>query len=189
MPTSGKITNPALRGAQVSLKRHIEEILVAPNEQSRRLKNRLCELIEEPSLDDELREKLPVRLDGIHKILRISVSLEDFASLQANISSLESTGWIPNDFETCPTMNLADFETLFDILEHPVQIIHYLERRAEMEGILKYFGDELDLLGWYISTLLNFGNLHEENAELIITEMSSPLDKYYESKDFEWLKN
>ena len=180
---SGKITEPALRGAQGRLKKHIEEILVAPNEQSKRLRNRLCELIKYPKLNDELREKLPVSLDEIHKVLRISVSLEDFASLQANISRLESTGWIPKDFEPCPTMNLADFETLFDILEHPVQIIHYLERRSEMEGVLKYVGDELDLIGWYIDTLFNFGNLHEENAELILTKMSSPLDKYYESKD------
>ncbi len=180
---SGRITDIALRGSKDRLKRHITEILVAPNKQSKRLRNRLHKLIEDPSLDDELRKKLPINLDTIHKVLRISVTLEEFASLQANISSLKSTGWIPDDFEPCPTMNLADFETLFDILEHPVQIIHYLERRAEIEGILKYVGDELDLLGWYISTLLNFGNLHEENAELIITEMSSPLDKYYESKD------
>lgn len=180
---SGRITDPALRGAQGRLKEHIKEILIAPNEQSKKLRNRLRELIENPCLDDELREKLPVRLDKIHKVLRISVTLEDFASLQSNISRLESTGWIPNDFEPCPTMNLADFETLFDILEHPVQIIHYLERRTEMEGVLKYLGDELDLIGWYIDTLFNFGNLQDENAEIIISEMSSPLDNYYESKD------
>lgn len=180
---SVKITDPARRGAPDRLKRHIEEILIAPNEQSKRLRNRLRELIEYPSLDNGLRGKLPVKLEGIHKVLRISVSLEDFAFIQANVSRLKSTGWIPSDFESCPTMTLADFETLFDILEHPVQIIHYLERRAEIEGILKYVGDELDLIGWYIDTLFNFGNIHEENAELILSGESFLLDKYYNSKD------
>ena len=180
---SGKITDSARRGSKDRLKKYITDILVEPNVQSKRLRDKLLKLIENPSLVDELREKLPVGLDKIHKVLRISVTLENFASLQANISSLESTGWIPKDFEPCPTMNLANFETIFDVLEHPVQIIHYLERRAEMEGSMKYFGDELDLLGWYISTLFNFGNLQEENAQLLISGMSSPLDKYFESKD------
>lgn len=180
---SGKITDSARRGSKDRLKKYITDILVAPNEQSKRLRNKLYELIKYPSLNDELRKKLPVELNGIHKVLRISVTLENIAFLQANISSLESTGWIPKDFEPCPTMNLANFETLFDILEHPVQIIHYLERRVEMEGVLKYFGGELDLLGWYMNTLFNFGNFQEENANLNITKMSSIIDKYYVSKD------
>ncbi|MGR3176553.1 MAG: hypothetical protein ACUZ8E_00670 [Candidatus Anammoxibacter sp.] len=48
---SGKITDIALRGSKDRLKRHIAEILVAPNKQSKRLKIRLQELIEDPSLD------------------------------------------------------------------------------------------------------------------------------------------
>ena len=79
-------------------------------------------------------------------------------------------------------MNIADFETLFDFLDHPVQIIHYLERRQELEKVLGYMGDELDLMGLYMGTLFNIGDIDPE-ADLVISEMSSPLDAYYNSRD------
>jgi len=179
---SGKITEPALRGAPDRLKRHVKEILVDPNIQSKRLKERLIELINNTELDDDLREKLPTDLSKIHKVIRVSVSLEDFAMLQANVSQLKDTGWLPDDFEPCPTMNIADFETLFDFLEHPVHIIHYLQRRQELEGEIHFMGDELDLMGLYIDTLFNIGDV-VPGVDFIISEMSAPLDAYYNSKD------
>jgi hypothetical protein len=179
---SGKISEPALRGAPARLKKHIEEILVAPNIQSKRLKQRLEELIASPEVKDPLRNKLPVDLNNIHKIIRVSVSLEDFGSIQANVTQLRETGWLPIDFEPCPTMNIADFETLFDFLDHPVQIIHYLERRQELEKVLGYMGDELDLMGLYVGTLFNVGDIDPE-ANFVISGMSSPLDAFYNSRD------
>ena len=179
---SGKISESALRGAPARLKRHVEEILVAPNIQSRRLKERLEELIKYPEISDDLREQLPVDLNTIHKIIRVSVSLEDFGAIQANVSGLKGTGWLPNEYIPCPTMNIADFETLFDFLEHPVQIIHYLETRQSLEEELGYMGDELDLMGLYIGTLFNFGDNYKD-VNFIISGMSSPLDAFYNSKD------
>jgi hypothetical protein len=179
---SGKISDPALRGAPARLRKHIEEILIAPNIQSKRLKQRLEELITNPGINDALRDKLPVDLNSIHKIIRVSVSLEDFGSIQANVAQLRETGWLPKNFEPCPTMNIADFETLFDFLDHPVQIIHYLERRQELEKVLGYMGDELDLMGLYMGTLFNVGDIDPE-ANFVISEMSSPLDAFYNSRD------
>ncbi len=178
---SGRITDPALRGAPSRLKKHIQEILIAPNEQSQRLKDRLEELISNPDLDDDLRNKLPVDLDQIHKIIRLSVSLEDFASIQANIAQIKETGWLPENFEPCPSMNLADLETLFDFLDHPVQILHYLEGRQKLEKSLGYMGCELDLMGLYIGTLFNLGDI-DNGAKLVIFDMSAPIDRYYNSK-------
>jgi len=181
---SQKISKPALRGAPDSIKRHLKEILIEPSLQSQRLECRLEELRLNPEIDDSLRSELPVNLSDIHKIIRVSVSLEDFSSLQENLSRFDETGWLPEEFSPCPTMNLADFETLFDFLEHPVQIIHYLERRTELEGSISFLGDELDFMGMYITTLLNQGNMNNEDpTEIIISGMSEPLDKYYISKD------
>ncbi|MHB1115498.1 hypothetical protein [Sideroxydans sp.] len=179
---SGKVTDPALRGAPDRLKKHIDELLISPNNQSKRLKERLEELIAHPDIDDDLRKKLPINLCNIHKIIRISVSLESLGTIQANVAQLTETGWLPDTFVPCPTMNLADFETLFDFLEHPVQIIHYLETRQELEGRLEYMGDELDLMGLYIQTLFNMGDL-DTDVNLYISEMSAPLDTYYNSRD------
>lgn len=117
-----KISKEALRGAPDRINRHVKEVFIKPSIQSKRLENRLNELRLDININDELRDKLPVNLNSIHKVLRVSVSLEDFASLQANLNQLNNTNWLPEDFYPCPTMNLADFETLFDYLEHPVQI-------------------------------------------------------------------
>ena len=179
---AGKVSAPALRGAPDRLRKHIDELLVSPNIQSKRLKEKLEELIAHPEINDDLRKKLPVDLKDIHKIIRVSVSLESFGSIQANVAQLKETGWLPETFEPCPTMNLADFEILFDFLEHPVQIIHYLEARQELEERLGYMGDELDLMGTYIKTLFNMGDI-DKDVNLVISGMSAPLDAYYNSKD------
>ena len=179
---SGNVSEPALRGAPDRLKKHIDEILVSPNLQSRRFKGRLEELIVHPEIEDELRTKLPVDLNHIHKIIRVSVSLEGIGSIHANIAQLRETGWLPDDFEPCPTMTLADFETLFDFLEHPVQILHYLEARQELENSVEYMGDELDLMGLYTNTLFSVGDI-EKGVKVFVSGFSSPIDAYYNAKD------
>lgn len=181
---SHKITKPALRGAPDRIKRHIREIIIDPSVQSRRFEKHLINICNGSTVDDKLQEQLPVDLSEIKKIIRVSVSLEDFSTLQANVSQLDNTGWIPQDFEPCPSMNLADFESLFDLLEHPVQIIHYLTQRANLQGKIDFLGDELDFMGLYLTTLLNMGDLHEENpSQVMISQMSTPIDHYYNSKD------
>ncbi|ODA22222.1 hypothetical protein [Photobacterium damselae] len=180
---SHKISKPALRGAPARIKRHLQEILIEPSVQSYRLEQRLNE-IRDANLLDDLVEKLPINIDEINKVLRVSVSLEDFATLQSNLHLFEATGWLPDEFVACPSMNIGDFETLFDLLEHPVQIVHYLLRRTELEGNYKFVGDELDFLGLYLSTLLNMGNMVDDpSMEMIITDMSKPIDLYYMSKE------
>lgn len=179
---SGRVTEPARRGAPSRLRKNIEDLIISPNVQSKRLKERLEELISNPEINDDLRDQLPVDLSNIHQIIRVSVSLENLSSIQANMARWRKVGWLPDDFEPCPTITLADFETLFDFLEHSVQIIHYLQRRQELEESLNYVGDELDLMGLYIETLFNLGECEAEE-NLIISEMSFPLDRYYNSKD------
>lgn len=179
---SGRVTPPALRGAPERLRKHLEEILIAPNIQSKRLQDRLRHLSGNPEIEDDIRKALPCALEDIHSVVRVSVSLDDFGQIQTNIAALSETGWLPDDFTPCPTMNLADFETLFDLLDHPVHILHYLESRQELESKLGYIGDELDLMGLYLSTLFNIGDI-EECPDVYIAGMSHDLDVYYNSRD------
>lgn len=179
---SHKISNVALRGAPDRIKRHLEEILIAPGIQSRRLELKLNELRESQNQNDPLLAQLPVDIKSINKIIRVSVSLDYFSSLQANLKLFNGTGWVPEEFIPCPSMNIADFETLFDFLEHPVQIIHYLLRRTEIESSYNIRGDELDYMGFYISTLFDMGTV-DKDSDLIISNMSNVLDRYYMSKE------
>lgn len=181
---SHKISKQALRGAPGRVKRHLKEILVDPGVQSHRLELKIDELRAGECDDQDFIGKLPVDLRDINKVIRVSVSLEDFATLQSNLQMFKETGWVPGDFIACPSMNLTDFETLFDFLEHPVQIMHYLLRRTELQTTDQLTGDELDYMGLYLTTLLNVGNLTEDqNMNIVISDMSEPLDLYYISKD------
>ncbi len=130
-----------------------------------------------PRLDDQAGLAVIMR-----KVVRVSVCLEDFGSIQSSLKQLENTRWLPADFVPCPTMNLADFETVFDPLEHPVQILHYMMKREAVEASVGYLADELDLLGLYLTTLLNIGDV-EPDVELTLSEMSALLDTYYNSLD------
>jgi len=181
---SQKISRPALRGAPDRIKRHLQEIFIEPSIQSARLEEKLNELRQKEGLADSLLEQLPVDINAIKNIVRVSVSLEDFATLQTNFKLFKSTGWVPEKFKPCPCMNLADLETVFDFLEHPVQIIHYLARRKELEGKYKIMGDELDLLGLYRSNLFNMEyTVGDAESELMISGLSKPIDIYYMSLD------
>lgn len=180
---SGKISDTAMRGAPQRLKHNLDELLIQPNIQSLRLKKLLLELIDDPERHNPIRDKLPVDLAKIHGIHRISVSLEDFATIQTNIKGLYDTGWLPEQFEPCPTLCLGDFQTIFDIIEHPVQIIHYIQQREILEKNVDYMGDELDLLGWYIETLFNIPDFGKEFSQIIVSGSSGIIDKYYNGRD------
>ena len=179
---SGKVTPPALRGAPDRLRRRIQELLIDPNLQSLRLKKRLEFLSANPNEADPIRDEIGYDLSKLHKIVRASVCLEDLGSIQSCLQQLKKdTDWLPADFEPCPTMNLADFETVFDILKHPVQILHYMIKREMTEAFFG-FVDELDLLGLYLTTLLDIDD-SEHDVLLALPGMSSRLDAYYNSAD------
>ena len=179
---SGKVTSPALRGAPDRLRKHIQELLIDPNLQSSRLKTRIEFLSSNPTAADPIRQEIGYDLSKVRKVVRVSVCLEDFGTIQSRLKQLEDTGWLPTDFVPCPTMNLADFETVFDVLEHPVQLLHYLMKREAIETSVGYLADEIDLLGLYLTTLFDIGDVKPE-VELILTGMSAPLDTYYNSLD------
>ena len=179
---SGKITPPALRGAPNRLRKHIQELLIDPNLQSLRLKNRLDFLASHPDAADPIRDDIGYDLSKVRQVVRASVCLEEFGSIQASLRLLEDTGWLPEGFSPCPTMNLADFETVFDILKHPVQILHYMFKREAVESSVGYLANELDLLGLYLNTLLDIGEVNPD-VQISMVDLAGPLDIYYNSLD------
>lgn len=179
---SGKITPPAFRGAPDRLREKIQKLLIAPSLQSLRLKKRLEFLSSHPDMPDPIRDEIGYNLGKVRKVVRISVCLEDFGFIQSNLRQLENTDWLPEKFEPCPTMILADFEMVFDILEHPVQILHYLLKREGIESNVRYLGDEHDLLGLYLTTLLDTSDA-DPDVMYTMDGLSAPLDTYYNSLD------
>ncbi|MFV3407950.1 hypothetical protein ACNH6C_05060 [Bdellovibrio bacteriovorus] len=175
---SGRITPPALRGAPARIKKHLEDLIIYPNQQSQRFQRKIAS----ESSDQSLQEQIGSDINRISEVIRLSVSLEDFAMIQSNIKQHGRTGWLPKDYQSCPCMSIADFEVVFDLLDSPIHIIHYLKRRQEIEEHLNHIGCELDLLGYYLRTLFDPNELPDgEGLMFNLDGESTPIDLYYES--------
>jgi hypothetical protein len=168
---SGKITQEALRGAPDRLKNDLNKVLIEPALQSQRLYERI--------LKNDIPENFPFNLSNTRNILRISISLEDFATVQSNISILYETGWVDNSIMLPPTFSIADLQVVFDILPTSSFRLHYIKRRAELERHKRYFGCEIDLLGAYIESSFDFGNYEFNTEPIFFTETSKKIDDYY----------
>lgn len=180
---SGAISWPALRGAPNRAKRHVEELFFEPSIQSFRLANRIKEAISKQELRGALLPNFPLSLDHVKNVLRLSVTLEDFAVLQSNLHVAKDAGWIAEDHPLAACMLLADLEIVFDILESTAQKIHYIKRRSELEANMKYSGDELDLLGFYLLTGFNIGDAEFNGQHFQLVAMSDKIDEYYTALD------
>ena len=116
------------------------------------------------------------------RVVRVSVCLEDFGPIQSSLNQLKETGWLPEDFIPVPTMSLADFEVVFDIIEHPVQILHYLMKRELIDSSVNYLGHEIDLLGFYLRTWLDLSDF-QPSGFYSFKQLAVDLDLYYASLD------
>lgn len=181
---SHKVNKAALRGATKTVKRQFDEMIIEPNIQSKRLRDKILYLKDNPDIEDNLREQLPVSLDDINNVIRMSITLEDFGTMQTNIDKFHKTDWMPHDYEPCVSMTVSDFECITDILEHPIEIINYLTRRSNLSNRINVLGDELDYLGLYCEDRLSFSNeMMDESTEVSITGMSSKIDLYFQLKE------
>ena len=180
---SGSVSWPALRGAPDRAKRHVQELLLEPSNQSLRLASRIQEAIANPEASAGLLPNFPFDLQTIKTVLRLSVTLEDFGVLQSNLHMTKPAGWISQDHPLAACMLLADLEIVFDILEMTGQKIHYLKRRSELEANMKYMGDEMDLLGYYLLTGFNIGEAEFSKHAFQLTGMSKEIDEYYTALD------
>lgn len=176
---SHSISWPALRGAPERAKKHVKEILLEPSLQSLRLAAHVRGILEDQKGGVSLNPEFPMSLNQVRTILRLSVTLEDFATLQTTLHQAKNANWIPLDHPIAPCFLLSDLEIVFDVLELTSHKIHYLKRRADLEKSIEYKGDELDLLGFYLKTGFNIGQAESAENQFMLTGMSKPIDSYY----------
>lgn len=175
---SGTVSWPALRGAPDRARKHIEELFIAPSIQSARFAERVSAVLKSPDRRQSLLPDLPMKLASVHTILRLSVTLHDFATSQSNLNLLPDTGWLPPGHTIAPCSMLTDLEVVFDILESRGQRLHYLRRRADLTNTMNAMGDELDFLGFYLDTGFNIGDAEFGELKLHLLGMSKPIDDY-----------
>lgn len=176
---SGKVSWPALRGAPARMIDHIRTLIVEPSDQSGKLAQRLQEDIERIRSNESTQLRFPLSLDGVTCVVRLSVTLHDFATLQSVPGMLAEAGVLKNKYPLAPCMSLADLETVLDLFDEPHGRLHYLRRRAELLLKINMIGDELDMLGFYLDTSLDVGAMNKESNTFLLTGYSKRVDRYY----------
>src|SRR5690606_22892999 len=109
----------------------------------------------------------------------VSVTLDDFSMLSMAEDELKAVGWAPNDLSLPATLNVADFETVIEILERPALILHYFAERPKFQRAASLLADEIDLLGVYLGSLFHLPELNAEKIQLVASGESKPIDTYY----------
>jgi hypothetical protein len=179
---SGKISAPANRGGIKRIKKHLKELVLDPAIQAERLAEGIRELEKEDS-DCKYSIEVPFETKNIDRIVKISVTLDDFAILQSGKNAFPIDQLLDEDLPDVLSVSLSSLMTIFDILEKKTDLVHYLVRRSEIQSSVHYVGDELDLLGLYIDKGFSLGELEKGEMELQIIGLSKPINDYYIAVD------
>lgn len=180
---SHRLTPEALRGAPERMKKQVKDLIVGPSLQSARLEGFIEAAKAGDEAADAVMKTLGIDAVKVDRIIRFSLTLDDFSVLSSAEPDLKAVGWVPNDHHLAPTVLLADLECIVDILDSPLLFIHYLSERNYFQKAFDLLGDELDFLGLYLDTGFNLAGIEGHAGVFSLVGMSAPIDRYYVSRD------
>jgi len=180
---SAALSALGLRGAPERVKRHVRELILEPSEQSARLEAMIWRAKAGDPDASAVLSPFDIDFGQTERVVRISVTVDDFSVLASSEREFKEIGWIPADVALAPVLSVADLHYVIDILERPAFIIHYFAERSRIQKGMDIFGDELDFLGLYLATSFNIWSIEVEKSKLIATGMSQAIDRYYNNRD------
>ncbi len=175
----GKVGDAARRGALSSLGDAVDELVAAPAEQAQRFAEFLSRNPGQHSFSTRRGEVNSIDTTGVRAYGRLSIVQELLPVLSARWSDLAEAGFVSPTSPPTPTMTLADLELVLEVLDDPASVIHYIQRRAELEEHAEICGDELDLLAFYMETGFNIGEAEFNGTPLFLYGLSPEFDAYF----------
>ena len=148
---SGKLDDAARRGGELRLIRNFKELFVAPGEQARRLENYLNMKGKDARLwVKDTDETVQLDLDKPKVVHKFSVCIEHFAALTSAKHNLKVLGTITDEDAWAPVLSLGELMLIWRYLDTEISFFHYLTRRATLEDLVDFEGDEQDILSTYL---------------------------------------
>jgi hypothetical protein len=181
---SGMVTKPAKRGAPDRLAKTLRELVEEPSEQALRFVERLKAGKGLNVFDTQNGTKNVIDVNAVNYFIPLGVTFYHLGIIGANLKQLIAAGFTNKViYELAPSISLTDLQIVFELLDTEAQKIHYLQRRREFETQVQYIADELDLLGFYLDTGFNIGDMdNEPDLVLDISLKSKKLDPYFLAK-------
>jgi hypothetical protein len=88
---------------------------------------------------------------GAPKVVhKFSICIEHFAALTSAKHNLKVLGAIKAENAWAPVLSLGELMLIWRYLDTEVSFFHYLTRRATLEELVDFEGDELDILSMYL---------------------------------------
>jgi len=178
---SAALTPQGLRGAEGRLKRHVDDLIVDAALQSARLEMVLGRAREGDAAARAVAEELGLDVEAIQRVVRISVTLDDFSAVSSAELELKLAGLCPAEVELPATLSIADMRCVVDLLQ-PIHVLHYFHARGRLQRQIRLVADELDLLGFYLASRFNLSSLPATGG-IVLTGMSAAVDRYYINRD------
>lgn len=179
---SGKVTPQARRGAADRLQKHIQELIIDPSSQANNFIDAARKGLLQINSIDGKNDNLD--LSGVSHYLPLAVTNENLGistNPRAIVEAGLNHGFALGDFAV--TMSMADLESLCNMLDFEAMKLHYLVRRRDFNAHIDFIADELDLLGFYLTTGFNMGNEeYARRSRLNLTMASINVDRYFISK-------
>lgn len=180
---SHQLCPEGMRGAPKSIKRYIRNVVLKPSIQSNRLEKVIVDAKSGDTIAIATMKSLGIDASKIDHVIRLSVTLDDLWILYSAEGELKQINWIPEEHDLAPTISIADFMCLTDILNCPIHLLHYLSERSFVQKSFQLMGDELDCLGLYLDTGFNLSEVEKHADILEFVGLSNRIDEYYISRE------
>jgi hypothetical protein len=178
---AGELNSKHRRGAMKGLKDRLKETI---NEGSYQCHRALKYIIDKQNptfeyVKDEKRNTLVIDKTKIKSYFKISVTLEHFSSISANLKYLISSGVLSTDFKWTWIVSIYDLMIFCDLIQNEKDFKEYLTHRIALYDRNDIeFLDEIDILGFYFEG--NFPlKAEKENEILHIINYKDDIDTYY----------
>ena len=174
---AGSMTTRARNAEPLRLERTLRDLIVAAHDQLRRSESVLMTGAAE-RITDAQGKPLELDLDGVTRILRIAVSLEDLSAVAPAVWQLGNIGLLPPEESAPWTAGIHELELICSMAERPAQLTHYILRRLRTYRQRIWAMDELDFWMRYLSHGLWWED-HEIADRLVeIHSHTDPLDAW-----------
>ncbi|HMS72252.1 MAG TPA: hypothetical protein PKB03_04395 [Baekduia sp.] len=146
---AGALAPSARRAAPERLERGLRDLVEAAAEQLRRAARAIAEKAA-TKITDPSGAPLSLDVDGVTRVLRIAVTLEDLSSVAPATWRLQQTGLLASD-ETAPwIVGIHELELICDLVDRPAQLVHYVLRRMRGNRQHVWAMDEMDYFMRYL---------------------------------------
>jgi hypothetical protein len=153
---AGRIADAARRGGALSLERNFKELFVEPGEQAWRLQHYLDTYGSRALLQlKKTGQAVYLHLERKKIVYRFSVCIEHFAALTSTKHYLRDLGLVTDTTAWAPVLSLGELQLIERFLDTEISFFHYLTRRATIEELMDFDGDEMDLLSMYLTNGLS----------------------------------